>query len=497
MRLPAINLRRALLIAQRDYVGYVKTVGFWVSFFLPFIMGAILLFVASRGINVSPVRYEAILDETGQHRAGIEALHARSASQELEAITRRLLEALPNDEKAQGLVKTIDAEGFDSARAQINEDFPLIASQLEKAETASSKMVMIPAPAQTIEAIKPFLDGQEMAQYEGDAVKLNGVIHIYETDSLQVDYWSANFNAQEAQNLATRYFRDLATADYLAKGGLNTADYFQARSEAVQVKSFDPTKVGGSGAGSEDQAVTIADRMPYFVAFALAMYLWMSVFSGSYMLLTSMIEEKMNKLLEMMLATTRFSEIIFGKLMGIAALTLTATLPYLLIGIFGIAGVIAFGDSAVGEGIISAFTPGLLGFFAIFLVLGYIFYGSLFIALGAMSESIQDAQTLTTPIMFVLMACMFVIPLGLSTPDSPILIFASLFPLSAPFAMIVRLPSDPPLWQLCLSVTLLLIMTLGVIALSGRMFRYGVLSGSGVKGLTDWIKRKILRRKTN
>ena len=227
------------------------------------------------------------------------------------------------------------------------------------------------------------------------------------------------------------------------------------------------------------------------------MYLWMSVFSGSYMLLTSMLEEKMNKLLEMMLASTRFSEIIFGKLLGIAALTLTATLPYVLIGLFGIAGVVAFGDSAVGEGVIAAFTPRLLGLFAVFLVLGYVFYGSLFIALGAMSESMQDAQTLTTPIMFVLMGCMFVIPLGLSTPDSPILIFASLFPLSAPFAMIVRLPSDPPLWQLAFSVAMLLIVTLGVIALSGRMFRYGVLSGAGVKGLTDWFKRRILRRQSN
>ena len=495
MTLPSINLRRTLLIAQRDYLGYVKTVGFWVSFCLPFLMGIILLFIASRGINVSPVRYEAVLDETGQHRAAIEALHDRSAAQELESITRRLLEALPNDEKAQNLIGTIDEKGFIAARTQISEDYPLISAQLEKAETAASKMVIIAPPVQTIEGLKPYLRGELMSDYEGSPVKLNGVIHIYDAGSLQVDYWSANFNALDAQNLASRYFRNVATERYLAKGGLNRADYIAAHSQAVQVNSFDPTKL--SGGGDEDQAVTIADRMPYFVAFGLSMYLWMSVFSGSYMLLTSMLEEKMNKLLEMMLASTRFSEIIFGKLLGIAALTLTATLPYILIGLFGIIGVIAVGDSAVGDGIISAFTPSLIGFFAVFLVLGYVFYGSLFIALGAMSESMQDAQTLTTPIMFVLMGCMFVIPLGLSTPDSPILIFASLFPLSAPFAMIVRLPSDPPLWQLAFSVAMLLIVTLGVIALSGRMFRYGVLSGAGVKGLTDWFKRRILRRQSN
>jgi len=129
-------------------------------------------------------------------------------------------------------------------------------------------------------------------------------------------------------------------------------------------------------------------------------------------------------------------------------------------------------------------------------VLGYIFYGSLFIALGALAESMQDAQTLTTPIMFILMGCMFVVTTGLTSPDGPLLIFASWFPLSSPFAMIMRLPANPPLWQLCLSVGLLLVCTLGVVILSGRIFRFGVLSGSGVKGATDWFKRTILRRKT-
>ena len=495
MRWPAVNLRRTLLIAQRDYVGYVKTWGFWLSFFLPFILGGILLLVTAHGINVSPVRYETILDETGQHGAAIEARHARHSAQEVELLARNILGSLSDNSEAREIERIIDKDGLDAAQAKIEQDFPIIASQINRAETVAQKMVLVPTPADDIDALKPYLLGEATLNYEGKPIKLNGVIHIYRTDRLQGEYWSPNFNNPVAQTLAAEYFKDLASQNYLAQGGLNPQDLEEARRNSVIIKSFDPSKA--AGADEDGQAVTLADRVPYFVAFALALFLWMSVFSGSYMLLTSMLEEKMNKLLEMMLATTRFSEIIFGKLLGIAALTFTATLPYILMGLAGIIGVVAFGDSALGEGIVSAFTPRLLGFFAVFLVLGYVFYGSLFIALGAMSESMQDAQTLTTPIMFILMGCMFVIPLGLTTPDSPILIFASLFPLSAPFAMIVRLPADPPLWQLMVSVGALLIVTLGVIALSGRMFRYGVLSGTGAKGLTDWVKRTILRRKTN
>ena len=262
------------------------------------------------------------------------------------------------------------------------------------------------------------------------------------------------------------------------------------------MKSFDPTKLDTGSDG--DQAVTNADRLPYVIAAILSAILWLTVFSGAYMLLTSMLEEKLNKLMEMMLASTRFSEIIFGKLIGVAALTITAMLPYILIGLATIFAVVfmGLGGPEASAAIEKTFTLKMISFFIIFLILGYVFYGAFFIALGALAESMQDAQTLTTPIMLVLTACIMVVPIGLNSPDSPILVAASWFPLSAPFAAIVRLPSDPPLWELCLSAAFLGVLSIGVIMLAERIFRFGVLSGAGVKGATEWFKRTILRRKT-
>ena len=199
--------------------------------------------------------------------------------------------------------------------------------------------------------------------------------------------------------------------------------------------------------------------------------------------------------MEMMLASTRFSEIIFGKLIGVAALTVAAMFPYILIGLISVVGFIVFGPSDIASGLSNTFTPKLIFFFFIFLILGYIFYGALFIALGALAESMQDAQTLTTPIMLLLTSCVLVVPLCFNSPDSPLLDFAAWFPLSAPFAAIMKLPSDPPWWELALQAGFVLILSLGVIWIAGRIFRFGILSGAGVKGVKSWFVRTILRRK--
>ena len=490
MKMPAINMRRTYLIARRDYLGYVKTWGFWISFFLPFIIGAIVIAVNLAGFSVSPVRYETILDETGVHATTIIQQEEAKQEQLMADLLNGLGETLLTEEKAETLAEMIEADGIEAGKTYLDTQMP---GASERMKALDSKLVFIDPPANDLAALKPYLRGEKMASFEGEEVKLNGVLHIYNDGELTADYWSKNVTDNPVRGIARTYFRKLSVDGYLTTGGLDREGLEAAEDSRVKIDAFDPTKE--ATADGEGQKVSSKDRIPYIVAFALSMLLWMTVFSGAYMLLTSMLEEKMNKLLEMMLATTRFSEIILGKLLGVALLTLTAIAPYIIMGIIGVIGAIIMGPSDIAQGLITAFSPKMIIFFTVFLILGYIFYGSLFIALGALAESMQDAQTLTTPIMFVLMGAVFVVPIGLTAPDSPLLVFASWFPLSSPFAMIMRLPADPPLWQLLASVGLLAATTFGVILLSGRIFRFGVLSGAGVKVATDWFKRTILRRK--
>lgn len=490
MGLPAVDMRRVYLIARRDFLGYIKTWGFWISFFLPFIFGAIAFFLTTLDLDVEPVRYEAILDQTGQHEAGIksriDAQYTQIEGKLIETVGQTLLSA--DELKAANSIHK--SQGFAAVQAYMDTKYPGLGARLK---VPPRKTLFVKAPGQTMADLQPFLKGEKPVSYEGASVDLDGVLHIRELESgLQIDYWSSNINNPRVKDVARRYFRDRATANYLKTGGLTPKGLSQARTERIKIESFDPTKAVTPGQGS--QAVTMTDRIPYFVAAALCMMLWLSVFSGSYMLLTSMLEEKLNKLMEMMLATTRFSEIIFGKLIGVAALTIAAMFPYIIIGLVSVMAFIVMGPTEVAAGLTEAFTPKLIIFFFVFLVLGYLLYGALFIALGALAQSMQDAQTLTTPIMLILTSCVMVILPGINSPDSPLLTFAAWFPLSAPFAAIMRLPSDPPWWELTLQALFVLILSFLVIWIAGRVFRYGILSGAGVKGLKGWFMRKILRR---
>jgi len=461
---------------------------------MPFIFGILGFFASSLDLNVEPVRYEAILDDTGQHADAIKDFDLKKRRTTEWIILGPLLSRVGIEgEKLDDLKELHQEKGLEGLSEELD-NLPLGGRLQESLKSASPKTIFVEPPASTIEDLNTYIIGEKLLRVDGQDVPLNGVLHIYnEGEDVKADYWSSNVNNDFVKSLGSSYFKARASKQYLSSGDLTQKGLDNARGTALKVKAFDPTKTATNG--QSGQAVTGTDKIPFYVAAAAALILWLTIFSGSYMLLTSMLEEKLNKLLEMMLASTRFSEIIFGKLLGVAALTITAMLPYIILGL-AVGALLLLGDTPdVASQLFAAFTPKLIVFFFIFLFLGYIFYGAFFVALGALAESMQDAQTLTTPIMLVLTACIMVVPIGLNSPDSPIITFASWFPLSAPFAAIMRLPLDPPWWELALSAFFLFILSIGVIWLAGRIFRFGVLSGAGVKSVTDWIKRVIFRRK--
>jgi len=488
------NMRRTLLIAKRDFLGYVKTWGFWISFFLPFVFGAIGFFAATLDINLTNTRYEAILDESGIHAAAIEQRHA-DQQKELYREVYEKLDFILSDAQSEALLARLDSGGVTAAQAYLQQVQPEIA---KRTKLPVADIVFVPTPADNIDDLQPYLRGETMITVDGEPVNLDGVLHLrkdLDAGVISADYWSSNINSQALSNLAQAYFSDRAAQAYLESGNLNLEGYRKAKGGSVEMQSFNPNKKVDSENGGS-QAVTIEDRLPFIVALVMSVFLWLTIFSGSYMLLTSMLEEKLNKLLEMMLSSVQFSEVILGKLLGVAALTITAMLPYILLGIAAVIGFVFFSpDPEIARGLASSFPPKLIFFFFLYLVLGYVFYGAMFIAIGSLAQSMQDAQTLTTPIILILTLCIMIVPLAIDSPNSEIVRWASWFPLSAPFAAIIRLPTNPPLIELILPALFVLLLTIGVIILAGRIFRFGVLSGSGMESVKAWFSRVILRRK--
>jgi len=447
--------------------------------------------MATADIDINPTQYVAVIDNTGDHEDRLNALYAEMLEDRAKAALSTKAFFIEDKDKRQDYQRILRVDGSKAAQDYIAENIPGLSTKYEAPE---ANFKLIEPPAQTLNELLPFLSGEKLMVLDGEDTQLGGAI-VFEPGEApaqpDAQYWSTNINKLDAPNLVNRYMRRLARIDYLEPKGLNVTELDRRVAAAPETKLFNPIKVTG-----DDKGVNSSDTVPYVVATVLAFMLWLTVFSGSYMLLTSMLEEKLNKLLEMMLATTRFSEIILGKLLGVAALTLSMMAPYIIVGISGVIIYVAFGaDQDVVKGLLSAFNAKMIIFLIIYLILGYILYGAFFIALGSLSSSMQDAQTLTTPLLFILMACVPVIFLGMSAPDSPLLRIATFIPFSAPFASIVRLPSDPPLWELLLSTAFLTLLCIGTIAIAGRIFRFGVLSGAGAEVVIAWFKRTVLRRK--
>ncbi|WP_298918928.1 ABC transporter permease [uncultured Algimonas sp.] len=481
---------RIWLIAMRDFIGYVKTWGFWLSFLFPVIGGIFGFMMQQSDFDLSPPRVETVIDQTGVHgRAILDFYAAEQAEDRAEAVKAMAL-SLPEAER-EAFRERVDRNGPDAALAELQDRYPGTAGQIELPEPS---LIFVDPPADSLPALMPWLEGERRVAVNGRDSRLNGVIVIRGTaDAPEPQYWSRNFNNAPAERLVNRYFRDKAERRYLEAAGLSPEGFDAALDGRTRVDVFDPAVLSG-GTEEDASAVSVLDRLPFFAGIGLSFFLLMTIFAGSFMLLTSMIEEKMNKLLEMMLASTRFSEIMLGKMLGAAMLTLASLAPYLILGLGALVGFLFLGTPEQVAAIREALPLSTILISLTFLLLGYVFYASILIALGALAQSMQDAQTLSLPIMLVMFMGLGVIMFGINAPDSPVIVFASIFPLTSPFAMMIRLASDPPVWQVALSIGLLAASVVGVMWVCARVFRFGVLSGSGVGAITGWFRRTVLRR---
>ena len=134
--------------------------------------------------------------------------------------------------------------------------------------------------------------------------------------------------------------------------------------------------------------------------------------------------------------------------------------------------------------------PLLLLSFAAYFVGGYLLYASLFAAIGSVIDHPEDAQQFMMPVMMVLIFALYAGIYSLDNPDGPLAFWCSLIPLTSPVVMMMRLPFDIPLWQPLLSIALLYATALGVVWLSGRIYRVGILlygKKPNLKEIVKWI----------
>lgn len=245
----------------------------------------------------------------------------------------------------------------------------------------------------------------------------------------------------------------------------------------------------------------------------LGILIFIGLFGYGAVLMRSVIEEKTNRIVEVIASSVKPIELMFGKLFGVCALALTqfgiwiATYIALSVAAAPIAGMIVEAQTAgLPEEVAQQsqnfdpstfdqfiFDPSIFVYFFLFFLIGFSIYASLFAAIGAAVDSEQDTQQFMMPLMLPIMVGYILNFRVAENPDSTVAFIGSMFPLTAPINMVTRIAStEVPIWQIALSLALMIGSFIGLMWLSARIYRVGILmygKKPSFKELAKWIRQ--------
>ena len=414
-------MSRLLTIAVREYLAFVRTVGFWLSICL---MPAGLLL----------------------------AIYASTMANHIAAPPR---------------VAIVDLTGGGYAQALTNALAPPPAGPSGRAPPDAIVVPAPGAPFASVEAaartLRPYLAASDHAR-AGDRLDAVAIIHGSVADPA-LDLWTRNLLEPGLSSRLTDALTDAVRHARLAAAGVSADKIAAIDAYAPHVAQFSPK--------SEGARVSARDRLPAIVGLALGFVLYALTMTGAGILLNSIIEEKQTRILEVLLTSASVPEIIGGKILGAACVTASALTVWALVAGFGFFS----RDPQLLADIVGVLAHhGLIFYFALYFVGGYLMYATLFTTIGAFCETPRDAQTLLGPLMIMLTVPIVFMGQSVTHPDAPILNVLSWIPPFTPFLMAARAASNPPLWQIAGTGALMFAVTGLELWVAGRAFRTGALA---------------------
>ena len=236
----------------------------------------------------------------------------------------------------------------------------------------------------------------------------------------------------------------------------------------------------------------------------LSMFLMYCVFTFIMMygirVMRSVLEEKNNRVVEILISSVKPFELMMGKILGVTGVALVQFGVWVVM-IF--ASVMTLGSSNVGmvsgvaevQMVLSALSQinyGLILFvFVIYFLLGYLFYSAMYAAIGSAVDNETETQQFTLFAILPMMLGFYGSITIMNNPDGPMSFWLSMVPFTSPIAMLARIPFDVPVWELVLSIGILLVSTLGMVFIASKIYRVGILMyGNKVtlKELWKWMK---------
>jgi ABC-2 type transport system permease protein len=350
----------------------------------------------------------------------------------------------------------------------------------------------IPSGGKTLDQLK-----QDVTAGQLDGILRVPAIGTLKSKDLTVFYYSDNKLALEnRQKIESR------VSDKIREFKIDSLHLSREKLDALDTKvSIEPEKINGKK--DEDKytaqlGVAIGGVMSFIMFFMVLMY--------GQMVMRSVMEEKTNRIVEVMMSSVKPFQLMLGKIIGAGAVGLTQVVAWVVLSgavtIFlpmilhidpaqmhpaGMQGMGGMPPIDPEQSQADAFRiwaelgkqnwPLLIGSFVIFFLGGYFIYSSLFAAIGsAMSDDMGEGQALTLPVTIPIILAFYIIAFaGVRNPDSGLMVFASIFPLFSPIVMPFRMAFNPPWYEVAASLILVVAAALFFVWLAGRIYRVGIL----------------------
>lgn len=257
--------------------------------------------------------------------------------------------------------------------------------------------------------------------------------------------------------------------------------------------------------GQEEESNTF---VLFAFGYGMAFIIYGAIFGyGSYVM-RSVVEEKTNRIIEVVVSSVKPFELLLGKVLGIGALGVTQFVIWVIAG----AGIISFigplasmfmDTPTLAAGETAAQAPNLPDFsaigidvgiyFIVFFILGYLIYSAVLAAVGSAVDSEADTQQLMLPVTLPVIFAIIMLPKVATDPDSMFAVITSIIPFFSPILMIARIPvTDVPFWEIALSIVLMIGTFLGCLALGAKIYKTGILmygKKASFKEIAKWIRQ--------
>lgn len=458
-------MRKVMVIASREYKAAVKTKAFLIGLLMmPLLMGgSILVQMLLKDVRDIKDKKFAIVDRTEKSKltkvveAAVFAHNSSKAVKEKKASRWVLEEVTPEkDVEAQRLklsdrVRSGELIGF----LEIGSDVPLPFQKLdrkyiEKEQKRPERQVRYQTNRPTFQDFELTVQGTLSA-----TVQVSRIQQVVKND---------------------------------LKRTKKISDYEPPFQDLVQVAI--PLDIKTRGLTKKQQDGSIGDTggigraAPFFVPFGCVMLMFMMIMMTTTPMMQGVVEEKMQRIAEVLLGSVSPFQLMLGKLLGMTAVSLSVAAVYLGGALW----------AAEHYGFREYLPWDLIIWFVIFQALAAMMFGSLFIAIGAACTEMKETQNLMWPVMLVAMFPIFLLQQIITEPNGSVATAMSFFPFATPTLMIARMgipPGIPP-WQPWVGVSLVLATTVLCVFVAGRIFRVGILmQGKGAKlsEMAKWVLR--------